>query len=243
MKKIISIFIIVITVYLIYILVNNQQVNNKNVNIYEESKKIVDNTLDVKKENNSEEQVVIKEEKPKIDIGLYLKSNSKYSLVSNHLASDEPEQVIGLFFVIPSNESMITGSSFVKIWNNYTKNYLDISNYKIGYNLKFTLKSGEEVNKTILSPDDAYEIFPKVMVFLYDDVNLIPGKKYYHVTQPEMKENTKLSSIKLVGDVETKNIISDIELTAFMYKDNTDFDAKTGKYIGKSLYTTLIKIN
>ena len=79
----------------------------------------------------------------------------------------------------------------------------------------------------------------KVMVFLYDDVNLVPGKKYYHITQDDMNENTICSSIKLVGDVESKNIISDITLKALCFDSQDDFD-ENNNYRGNSYYTITI---
>ena len=117
---------------------------------------------------------------------------------------------MGLFYAIPSQEEVIPNSNFDTMWKEYINEYPNASNCKIGYNIYFELEDGEKVNQNILNPDDAYLMFPKVMFFLYDDVNLVPGKPYYHITQDVMYDYTICSSAKLVGDVDTYKITSDM---------------------------------
>lgn len=83
-------------------------------------------------------------------------------------------------------------------------------------------------------------MFPKVQCYLYDDINLIPGRPYYHITQDIMTEDRICSSIKLVGDKESKNIISPIELTVFTFDGEDDFTPITRKYRGNNKYTIYI---
>ena len=148
---------------------------------------------------------------------------------------------MGLFYAIPSQEEVIPNSNFDTMWKEYINEYPNASNCKIGYNIYFELEDGEKVNQNILNPDDAYLMFPKVMFFLYDDVNLVPGKPYYHITQDVMYDYTICSSAKLVGDVDTYKITSDIKLTAFCFDSEDDFDPETGAYRGNSSYTITIK--
>ena len=103
------------------------------------------------------------------------------------------------------------------------------------------MDDGEVIDQTILNPDHAYLMYPEIQFYLYDDINLIPGKRYYHVTHDDFNENTLCSSAKLVGDKRTPNIASDILLTAFTYDSEDDFEPETGKYRGNSYYTITIK--
>ncbi len=175
-----------------------------------------------------------------IQIGLYVKSNSGKKLVTEYTSVWDAEVIMGLFYAIPTNESVVSGKSFEYMWKEYWNKYSNIENYRIGYNIKFTLNTGEIIDRLILNPDHAYTMYPKLQFYLYDDVNLIPGRAYYHVTGPEMTEKTQCTSVKLVGDKETKNIISPIELTVFTYDGTEDFDPLTEKYRGNSYYAILI---
>lgn len=143
---------------------------------------------------------------------------------------------MGLFYAVPTQEISISNYNFAEQWKNYINAYENPDKYRIGYSLDFTLNDGTQMHYQILNPDDAYKTFPKIMSFLYDDVNLVPGKPYYHITQDVMYDYTICSSIKLVGDVETYNISSNILLTAFCWDTEDDFDPETGLYRGQSTY-------
>lgn len=176
-----------------------------------------------------------------VKLGIYVQQGYEKKLITEYTCSWAPENVFDVFYAVPTQEDTISNSNFDTLWKNYINKYPNPENYRIGYNIKFTLSSGEVIDSQILNPDDAYYMFPKVMVFLYDDVNLVPGQRYYHITQDVMYDYTICSSIKLVGDVESKNITSDIELTAFCFDTEDDFDPETGKYRGNSYYTITIR--
>lgn len=213
-------------------LTNNSETSG---NITNEENEIYKNTNLTNKESKDLEDLEKSNNelntKPKIDLSLYLEKNGVKTLITSHTCSWEPENVMGIFYAVPCKETTLhLNTSFDVLWKEYISDYENYSDIRIGYNISFTLNTGETVDRTILNPDDAYYMFPKVMVFLYDDVNLVPGKRYYHITQDDMDENTICSSIKLVGDVKTKNIVSDITLTAFCYSSKEDFDKETGRY-------------
>lgn len=167
------------------------------------------------------------------------KEGNYKKLVKDYYCGWDPEEVLGIFYAVYTNEEQISGSNFNLVWKDYLNKYSDIDKYRIGYNLKFTMNDGTVIDQTILNPDHAYLMYPEIQCYLYDDINLVPGKRYYHITSEEMNDNTICSSIKLVGDKKTPNISSEIELTAFTYKSNDDFDAN-GKYRGNSKYTVTI---
>lgn len=176
-----------------------------------------------------------------IQIGLYIEEDGMKKLVKEHICSFNMEDVMGLFYALPTNEEVVSNESFPTVWNHYWEKYENREDYKVGYQIQFMMNSGEFIEQTILDPDDAYLMFPKVQFYLYDDVNLIPGKRYYHILQHEMNEKTKCSSAKLVGDKLTKNISSPILLTVFFYRTAEDFEPTTGRYRGKSFYTIQLK--
>lgn len=176
-----------------------------------------------------------------VKLGIYVESGNTLNLVTDdYLCNWDAENVMGLFYAVPIQEESISSYNFDETWKNYINSYENADSYRIGYSVEFTLNNGETFYQTILNPDDAFYTFPKVMSFLYDDVNLVPGKAYYHITQDVMYDYTICSSIKLVGDVETENITSDIKLTAFCFDSQDDFD-ENRRYRGNSFYTITIK--
>lgn len=190
---------------------------------------------------NDEEKVSAYVDDNPITVGLYVKEGNYKKLVKEYYCGWNPEEVLGIFYTVYTNEEKIPGSNFDVVWKKYLNNYTNIDKYRIGYNIKFTMNTGEIIDQTILNPDHAYLMYPEIQFYLYDDINLVPGKRYYHITSDEMNENTICSSVKLVGDKKTPNITSEIELTTFTYDSDDDFDTDTGKYRGNSYYTVIIK--
>lgn len=233
---IVALILIILALIITFItLYNIGKLNNTNSSDNIEN----DNATDINNEIIKEIEYV--DDNP-ITLGLYVKDGNYKKLVKNeYYCGWDPEEVLGIFYVVYTNEEIIQGTNFNSVWKNYLNNYTNIDKYRIGYNIKFTMKSGEIIDQTILNPDHAYLMYPEIQFYLYDDINLIPGKRYYHVTSEEMNEDTICSSVKLVGDKMTPNITSSIELTAFTYDSDDDFDKTTGKYRGKSSYTIIIK--
>ena len=201
----------------------------------------------IEEKNNNEEQIIQEEKEPEyvdennVNLGLYVDNGTNLELITDDYYCDwSPENVMGLFYAIPSQENTLPNTNFDTMWKDYINNYPNANDCRIGYALEFTLNDGNQMYFTILNPDDAYYTFPKVMSFLYDDVNLVPGKAYYHITQDVMYDYTICSSLKLVGDVDTYTIASDIKLTAFCFDSEDDFD-DNGRYRGNSSYTINIK--
>lgn len=239
----IIIFIILGIFASLYVIDHNRMKNNEPVlfstwgKSYAPVEEVVEETPPVVEEPVIPEYV---DENP-VKLRIYVEEGNAKKLITEYTCSWAPENVFDVFYAVPTQEETISNTDFDTLWKNYINTYPNPENYRIGYNLKFTLASGEIIDSQILNPDDAYYMFPKVMVFLYDDVNLVPGQRYYHITQDVMYDYTICSSIKLVGDVESHNIVSDIELTAFCFDGEDDFDPETGKYRGNSSYTITIK--
>lgn len=221
--------------------IKGKNIDNENNSSNTQNESVVneDNKASVNEKNIEEPKYV--DDNP-IKIGLYVqKGNYKTLVKDDYYCNWDPEEILGLFYAVYTNDDVIAGNSFNTVWKEYFNNYSNIDKYRIGYNISFTMNDGEIINQTILNPDHAYLMYPEIQFYLYDDINLIPGKRYYHVTHDDMNENTLCSSAKLVGDKRTPNIASDILLTVFTYDSDDDFEPETGKYRGNSYYTITIK--
>lgn len=233
-KKIIIFIILILLVCVVFgIILNNKKIKIKddlNIN------NISNNLENVIKNQSSYEYI----DKNQMKIGLYIDEGPTKRLVNKYYCDFTAENVMGIFYAIPTTEEIVNGKDFKGIFDTYYNKYESSEKYKIGYNIKFEMSDGRVIDETILNPDDAYFMFPKVQCYLYDDINLIPGRPYYHITQDIMTEDRICSSIKLVGDKESKNIISPIELTVFTYDGEDDFTPITRKYRGNNKYTIFI---
>ena len=244
MKKTIPILIaIVLIISIVFTLVI--QINKK-----KNENKIETENSETKIEEIVEEPV--KEEPKYIDentvpISLYIEQGNNLVKITEYSCDWSPENVLNLFYAVPSTEETISSYNFDTMWKEKIAEYPNGDKCRIGYEVSFDFKEtndeGEEViNKytyTLRCPDDTYYTFPKVMTYLYDDVNLVPGKAYYHITQDVMYDYTIASSIKLVGDVDSYKIEGPITLKAFCFDTEDDFDEE-GHYRGNSSYTITI---
>ena len=143
---------------------------------------------------------------------------------------------IGSFEVFLTDESTIDGINFKDTWNKYYNNYVDITNYKIGYNIKFVLNDGTSYNSNYLEPDN-YRYGEYFYTYLYDDIHQVDGAFYSHLEN--MEDNTLITSIKIYA-VEGIDKVDYFVLSAFTYDGEEDFDEE-GNYRGNSIYRVNIK--
>lgn len=174
-----------------------------------------------------------------IPIGFYTIQNGKLVLTSEWKCNWSRDSIFGLFYTLASNEEVISFSNYKTTFNDYWSKY-NTDGYKIGYNIKFSLDTGEVINQRILEPQDTIDLFKHIQFYLYDDVTYMPGRIYYHMRQEEITEDTMLTSVKLVGYKETKGVNGPIELTVFTYNGEEDFDNETKEYLGNSKFTMKI---
>lgn len=235
-KVILYILLVVFVISIIYILFVFNKSQSLSIEISLNDSNITKKLNDVINNNFKIEYI----DENEMKVGLYISEGSTKRLVSKYYCNFTAENIMGLFYALPTNEEVVSGGDFKQIFDEYYNKYENKDKYKFGYNIKFELKDGRIIDETVLNPDDAYYLFPKVQCYLYDDINLIPGRPYYHITQDIMTDDRICSSIKLVGDKETKNIISPIELTVFSFDGEDDFYPNTRKYRGNCSYKVLI---
>lgn len=188
-----------------------------------------------------EDTIVDKEEyidDNQIKLGLFLRDNNynnKERLEDTYYTEFVSGEDIGLFEVFLTDDKMVDGTSFKNLWDKYYKEYDDIDDYKIGFNIKFILEDGTNYNGNFLAPD-IYKFSDYFFVYLYDDVHQ-NNDTYGHLEN--MNEDTLLTSVKISardGIDKVENLI----LSVFSYDSEDDFDEE-GNYIGNSIYVIRIK--
>ena len=236
MKKKTIPFLIILTIIIsiIYttILINKNKNEKKNIN---ENIEIENTEIEIEE---TIEEPKYKDEN-QVPISLYIEQGDQLVKISEYSCDWSPENVLNLFYAIPSTEESISSYNFDSMWKEKIAAYPNGDKCRIGYQVSFKYEDGNTYTYNLKCPDDTYFTFPKVMTYLYDDVNLVPGKPYYHITQDVMYDYTIASSIKLVGDVDSDKIEGPITLTAFCFDSEDDFDEE-GNYRGNSKYTITI---
>ena len=236
MKKKTIPFLIILTI--VISIIYTTILINKNKN----EKKNIDENIEIE---NTEIEIEETIEEPKykdenqVPISLYIEQGDELVKISEYSCDWSPENVLNLFYAIPSTEESISSYNFDSMWKEKIAAYPNGDKCRIGYQVSFKYEDGNTYTYNLKCPDDTYFTFPKVMTYLYDDVNLVPGKPYYHITQDVMYDYTIASSIKLVGDVDSDKIEGPITLTAFCFDSEDDFDEE-GNYRGNSKYTIII---
>ena len=236
MKKKTIPFLIILTIVISIIYTTILINKNKNVDKNNNENVEIENT-EIEIEETIEEPKY--KDENQVPISLYIEQGDQLVKISEYSCDWSPENVLNLFYAIPSTEESISSYNFDSMWKEKIAAYPNGDKCRIGYQVSFKYEDGNTYTYNLKCPDDTYFTFPKVMTYLYDDVNLVPGKPYYHITQDVMYDYTIASSIKLVGDVDSDKIEGPITLTAFCFDSEDDFDEE-GNYRGNSKYTITI---
>lgn len=171
-----------------------------------------------------------------ISLGLYQNTNGNRTLLTSYSSPFTQYLDIISLEVYYTKDTSFSGNQ-KKLWNQYYQNYDNITTYKIGYHIYFETTT-EPIDKVILNPSDVESFFDYIQVYLYDDIHQ-ESNWYSHLTQEEVTEETRLTSIKLTASTKVTEITSPITVTAFTYHSDKDFD-KDGKYRGNSSYQVTI---
>ena len=201
--------------------------------VKEDNQKEINNDQNNNQINSDLEENIYQDTNP-IKIALYEGTNGSYSRVDTFYSKMEALKDIGLFSIILSQDKKVTGNNIKGLYKDYSSQYENFSNYKIGYHIAFSTTDGTTFSETILKPL-TFSKFPfsdYLYVWFYDDIN--NSGFYSHIEEDEYNENTVMSSIKLMSTKKSEEISSPIELTVFTY-DADDF-SESGDYIGISKY-------
>lgn len=226
MRKIIYMSLILLT------LVGCNQ-NIKSEENKDNSKRIEE--IEITKEENKEEYI---DDNP-IKVAFYNGNKGVYKRLDNFQSKPESMKEIGIFSIILSSDEEVRGPSIKGLFKEKISDNPEYKNYKIGFNIKFTLSDGRIINENILKPIyyENYGFAPYIYAWIYDDVNA--NGWHSHIEEEEFNDDTIMSSIKLMWGLKYNEINSDIELTVFTYGMD-DFD-ESGNYRGISKFTTIIE--
>ena len=193
----------------------------------------------IKKKNTNKEKVVEKDTYKDLNntpIGIYSLNGNTLTKIHEYKTTFVPEQDINSFQLYPSNEENISlneafGKSFYNEWTKY-------NNIKMGFNIIFSLDTGEEINYNILSPNDTFNQWEYLLNYLYDDY-INSGKSFYsHLEMTDYNENTLFTTFKMQASGNVSKINSNIVFSVFTYDSDDDFI--DNNYRGNSIYTIKI---
>lgn len=204
---------------------------------------VEDTKQDVTKEEVTEEPVVEEEDAyvddNPITVGLYINLNGTTTLVDHYDSTWKLYTDLVVLSSFYTQTKYLASNGVAGTFDTYKSNYNDIDNYRIGYYVKFTVSSGEIIDRTILNIADSIMPNEYLQFYLYDDIIHRNDSWYSHVTETEWNTSTMLTSLKITCSTYYYQITSPIEVTVFTYDSTDDFD-KTGKYRGNSSYTALL---
>lgn len=193
-----------------------------------------------------EEPIPVKEDKyvdnNEIRLGLYTRSNNKYTLWKEYKTSMEKNKDINTFQILPTNEEFLNYSgsyiNFIEpLWNGIN------SEYELGIILEYELNDGNKIKHKIIDPSNTLEYQNYIQVYLYDAIAHKNDKWYSHITKEEFNEKSYITSFKLTAGNESDKIVFPIKLTIYSQDTEDDF-TDDGDYRGNSLYSiNIIKNN
>ena len=220
---------------IVLLFITGCQTQNKNSEKLQADIQDNENNTDIESQN---EVIETYHDDNPIKIAFY-KGSGEYKRLDYYKSKVKEMNEIGVFSIVLSNDEVVTGSSIKSLYKEISSSIPNINNYKIGFNIKFTLESGTSINENILKPSnyESYGFSPYLYAWIYDDVNA--NGWHSHIEEDEYNENTIMSSIKLMWGPSAKEINGNIELTVFTY-DSDDFD-ELGNYRGVSSFTTIIE--
>lgn len=171
-----------------------------------------------------------------IKLGIY---DSKRNLVTKCTNKWTYHKDILEYNIFYTQDTKIDTSRIPICFDKYAALYSeDVSSYRIGFNVKFSI-GDTEINKTIISPNDVEDFYDYLEIYLYDGYHRKAGEWYSHTVEEEFNESTLFTGIKLTAGVNVKEITSDIILTTFSYNSSDDFD-ENGFYRGISSYSITV---
>lgn len=199
------------------------------------------------------------EQPPKtFPLGIYVYENDKHNRVTEYISawpSDDSSPKwrkdtwtypgktnlisdITYFEVVPSDDESLNFYNWKNDWCKM-KHDAGLDEYKIGYELNIITNDGESIRWTVTGADDTFENEEYFELYLYDDVKNSGSSWYYHTTNATTDDDTLHTSIKIT----LRNKCYEIDriiLSAFWYKDESDFD-ENGFYNGFEVYSATVR--
>lgn len=164
------------------------------------------------------EEIESQEELPCF-IGFYddLENNGVYKRLSEWEVPWIIKEDIAVFDVIPSNEEVLTGSSYKDLWKSESEKVSKSGLVTPYFSITYSLVDGTEKTAHISSYTDAQAVTDEgyIEIYLYDDIHQEEDAWYYHLTDVTTTDNSVISSIKITAG-NNINDVNSIQLTAFV---------------------------
>ena len=172
----------------------------------------------------------------KMPISIYQDGNYELNRIDSYKTKFTLGKDIAVFQIYPSTEKKVKyntrfADSFYEAWNKVDTN----KSYKMAYHLSYTLNDGTKISHYIYSPKDTMKYKPYIKIYLYDDYAHRNDSWYSHITNEEYSNNTYMTSIKLTPGKEISKVNSSVELMAFTYNGQDDFENNEYRGISKDI--------
>ena len=200
----------------------------------------IDKSKEVEKSTKTiEEPKEVKEEYQddnKMPISIYQDGNYELNRIDNYKTKFTLGTDIAVFQIFPSTEKTVKyktrfADTFYEEWNKIDTN----KTYKMAYHLSYTLKDGTNISHYIYSPKDTMKYKKYIKIYLYDDYSHRNDSWYSHITDDEYNDNTYMTSIKLTPGTDISKVNSSVELMAFTYNGEDDFENNEYRGISKDI--------
>ena len=190
---------------------------------------------DIEEKPTLNESVVTYVDQNPLNIGLYTRSNGKYTLWTEYKTKVTNNKDINTFQIVPSIKSELTYQGryvdFIeKLWNEIT------IDYKLGIVLEYSLKDNTSIKHVVYDPSNTLKYQDYFQVYLYDAIAHKNDKWYSHITNEEFSEDSFITSFKIAAGKKNDEVIYPIKLSVFTYDTEDDFD-ENNNYRGKSIYS------
>lgn len=125
---IIGIVFVCSVIYMLFFLNNIKDLSTK---ISLSASSISKNLIDLVGENSKDDYV----DENEMEIGLYIDEGNTKRLINKYYSDFTAENIIGLFYALPTREGVVNGRDFKQIFDEYYNHYEDKEKYQIGYNI------------------------------------------------------------------------------------------------------------
>ena len=177
-------------------------------------------------------------------VRFYIGGGGVMEQITSYSSVWTPDEDIAIFEAINSEEQTIYYDDYYTLHESYWNAVDTQTQYKIGYELRFTV-NGEEKVYTIREPRDISgnpdlfmgdaaldEVTGYMGVWVYNDIG--QTGTYIHLTQEDMADGVLMTSIKLRPTPQSDQI-SNFRLKVFSYSSDEEFNS-AGQYIGTHGY-------
>ncbi len=146
-----------------------------------------------------------------------------YSLITELSPSFIPEKDIACLGFMPISSERDKSDHYIESYNKAYAEFPQLSDYKIGYKIDYSVNSGESKSILISSPKDSFSAASGYFeIWIYDDYHQTLGVWYSHLTESTFNDDSIITSVKLTAKSDISDI-SSLSISAYLFESNKDF--------------------